>query len=219
MRGTAGVAFRSGSLILITRFLAMIMIGLFVVPVLAQTEPNASTAPRSPRRITLNKANAAESGLDLAQIRAELKKGPNGPLYYRAGFLEEKRGDLVQALRDYQEAITQNGRVADAYYRSGVVWEKTGEFYDLRNQDTKGRVLNGEQRQRAIESYRAAVRIRTDFADAYYRLSLVYLLGDAMREANESYQKLHQLEPDTDRTRQLLLIIYKRHQQQARVKK
>lgn len=39
-----------------------------------------------------------------------------------------------------------------------------------------------------------------------------------MREANESYQKLHQLEPDTDRTRQLLLMIYKRHQQQSRKK-
>jgi tetratricopeptide (TPR) repeat protein len=186
---------------------------------LAQTQASAEATPRAPRKITL-KARSADAEMSLDEIRVELKKVPaDAVLYYRAGFLEEQRGNLVQALRDYQEAINMKARLADAYYRSGVVWEKTGEFYDLRSTDNKGRVINGEQRQRAIDSYRAAIRVRPDFADAYYRLSLVYLLGDDMREANESYQKLHQLEPDTDRTRQLLLMIYKRHQQQSRTKK
>ncbi|MBM3264569.1 MAG: hypothetical protein FJY97_14240 [candidate division Zixibacteria bacterium] len=200
----------------------VVVAGYFVassVPVSAQTQASTETAPRPSRRITLNRAGTQESGMSLEEIRNELKKNPNNmALYYRAGFLEEQRGDLVQALRDYQEAIIGKNRVADAYYRSGIVWEKTGEFYDLKNIDSKGRVVNEEQRQRAIDSYRAAVRSRPDFADAFYRLSLVYLIGDAMREANESYQKLHQLEPDTDRTRQLLLMIYKRHQQQSRKK-
>lgn len=199
--------------------LAIILIALFVTPVIAQTPATDGATPRPSRRVTLNKASAAESNLDLEAIRVELKKAPKGDLYYRAGFLEEQRGNLVQALRDYQDAITQSGRVAEAYYRSGVVWEKTGEFYDIRTLESKGRIISGEQRQRAIDSYRAAVRARIDFADAYYRLSIVFLLGDDMREANESYQKLHQIEPDTDRTRQLLLMIYKRHQQQSRGKK
>ena len=204
---------------LLTRLLAISLIAVCTVPVFGQTPADDSATPRPSRRVTLNRAAPGESSLGLEEIRVELKKGPKGDLFYRAGFLEEQRGNLVQALRDYQDAITQSGRIAEAYYRSGVVWEKTGEFYDIRTLESKGRVISGEQRQRAIDAYRAAVRARVDFADAYYRLSVVFLLGDDMREANESYQKLRQIEPDTDRTRQLLLMIYKRHQQQSRGKK
>lgn len=184
-----------------------------------QSDKNGESVTRSSKRkiVISRRGRSSSSDMSLPQIRAALKKdsSKNASLFYRAGFLEEQQGNLYQALRDYADAVNQNARVADAWYRSGVVWEKLGEMYDLRSRD-KGLVINGEQRQRAIESYQAAIEGRPDFADAYYRLSLVYLLGDDMREANEAYQKLHRLEPDTDRTRQLLLMIYKRHQQQSR---
>ena len=176
----------------------------------------ASQSSKRKIRIT-RRGRSSSSELTLPQIRAALKKdaGANASLYYRAGFLEEQEGNFFQALRDYSDAVRMKARVADALYRAGVLWEKIGEFYDLRSRE-KGLVVHGEQRQRAIDSYQSAIRARPDFPDAYYRLSLVYLLGDDMREANEQYQKLHSLEPDTDRTRQLLLLIYNRHQKQTR---
>lgn len=166
-------------------------------------------------KISVRTSRRRMSSMSLQDIRASLKKNPKDALlYYQAGLLEEKKGNLVQALRDYQEAISLKARVADAYYRTGIIWEKTGEFYDLKS--IKTRVVEGAQRRKAIDAYRAAIRARPDFADAYYRLSLVYLVGEDMREANETFQKLQQVEPQTDRTRQLLLMIYKRHQQSSR---
>ncbi len=170
----------------------------------------------SKRKIRIKRrGRSSSSELTLPRIRAVLKKDAkaNASLYYRAGFLEEQEGNFFQALRDYSDAVRMKARVADALYRAGLVWEKIGEFYDLRSRE-KGLVVQGEQRRRAIDSYQSAIRARPDFPDAYYRLSLAYLLGDDMREANEQYQKLHRLEPDTDRTRQLLLSIYNRHQKQ-----
>lgn len=174
----------------------------------------ASQSSKRKIRIT-RRGRSSSSELKLPQIRAAIKKdaGANASLYYRAGFLEEQQGNFFQALHDYSDAVRMKARMADALYRAGVVWEKIGEFYDLRSRE-KGRVIQGEQRRRAIDSYQSAIRARPDFSDAYYRLSLAYLLGDDMREANEQYQKLHRLEPDTDRSRQLLRLIYKRHQQQ-----
>jgi len=175
----------------------------------------ASQSSKRKIRIT-RRGRSSSSELTLPQIRAALKNdaGANASLYYRAGFLEEQQGNLYQALRDYSDAVRMKARLADALYRAGVVWEKIGEFYDLRSRE-KGPTIQGEQLRRAIDSYQSAIRARPDFSDAYYRLSLAYLLGDDMREANEQYQKLHRLEPDTDRTRQLLRLIFKRHQQQS----
>lgn len=120
----------------------VVVAGYFVassVPVSAQTQASTETAPRPSRKITLNRAGTQESGMSLEEIRNELKKNPNNmALYYRAGFLEEQRGDLVQALRDYQEAIIGKNRVADAYYRSGIVWEKQGSFTILKISTARG---------------------------------------------------------------------------------
>ena len=163
-------------------------------------------------RTTVRTSRRRMSSLSLDDIRASLKKNPDDALlYYRAGLLEEERGNLEQALRDYHESVNRKARVSDVWYRMGTVWEKSGELYDLKGM-SKGRVVSGPQRRKAIDAYKAAVRARPDFADAFYRLCLVYLVGDDMREANKAYQKLHNLEPKSDRTRQLLLKIYKRHQ-------
>jgi|SaaInl7_100m_RNA_FD_contig_71_540283_length_2776_multi_3_in_0_out_0_1 tetratricopeptide (TPR) repeat protein len=183
--------------------------------VLAQDEDKGNGESRT----TMRTSRRRMSGLTLEDIRGSLKKNPDDALlYYRAGLLEEQRGNLEQALRDYQESVNRKARVSDAWFRMGTVWEKSGELYDLKGM-TKGRVVSGPQRRKAIDAYKAAVRARPDFADAHYRLCLVYLVGDDMREANESYQKLHDLEPKSDRTRQLLLMIYKRHQVQSRQKR
>ena len=214
-----------------TRFHAHLAISFFLIFCFAgfgtdnltfatdQSSNSGEVASRSSKRkirIT-RRGRSSSSKLTLPQIRAALKKdaGASASLYYRAGFLEEQRGNLFQALRDYSDAVHMKARVADASYRAGVVWEKIGEFYDLRSRE-KGLVINGEQRQRAIDSYQSAIRARPDFSDAYYRLSLAYLVGDDMREANEQYLKLHRLEPDTLRTRQLALMIYNHHQQLSR---
>ena len=157
----------------------------------SNSREGASRSSKRKIRIT-RRGRSSSSKLTLPQIRAALKKdaGASASLYYRAGFLEEQRGNLFQALRDYSDAVHMKARVADASYRAGVVWEKIGEFYDLRSRE-KGLVINGEQRQRAIDYYQLAIRTRPDFSDAYYRLSLAYLVGDDMREANEQYLKLH----------------------------
>ena len=150
--------------------------------------------------------------MSLKDIRAALKRNPNDALlYYRAGFLEERDSNLGQALLDYQTAIRLKARVADSYFRMGVVWEKMGEFYDLKR--LQGRVISGEQRRNAIDSYKQAIKVRRDHGDALYRLSLVYLIGNDLKDATDAYKKLLDIEPDSERSNQLLQMIYKRHRE------
>ena len=197
---------------LVWLLLVWLILELPAAPLALAQERRGNGDARTTRRTSRRRL----PGLSLEDIRKSLKQNPDDALlYYRAGLLEEQGGNLEQALRDYQESINRKARVADAWYRTGTVWEKSGEIYDLRGM-VKGRQVSGPQRRKAIDAYRAAIRSRPDFADALFRLCTVYLVGDELREANEAYQRLRQLEPKSDRTSQLLIMIYKRHQAQSR---
>ena len=106
------------------------------------------TAVRSASKTSYRTTRKKTSRMSIESIRAALKRNPNDALlYYRAGYLEEQKGDLFQALRDYQTAIKLKARVAESYFRMGVIWEKTGELYDLKG-SAKGRVVSAPHRRR-----------------------------------------------------------------------
>ncbi len=199
------------------RCLALLVMGCLTLelptapPVQAQDEAIGKGNVRTTMRTSRRRAPT----LNLDEIRKSIEENPDDALlYYRAGLLEQQRGDLSQALADFKESIKRKARVADAWYRTGLIWEKLGEIYDLQT-GSNGRVINGPQRNKAIDAYQKAIRARSDFTDAYYRLCLVYLVGDDMQEANEVYRLLHDLEPKTDRTTNLLLMIYRQQKAQS----
>ena len=128
-----------------------------ISPALAQGEEKGNGDARTTIRTSRRRAPS----LSLDDIRKALKKNPDDALlYYRAGLLEEQRGNLDQAIRDYKESINKKARVPDAWYRTGIVWEKTGEIYDLKGM-SKGRIVTGPQRRKAIDAYKAATRTRS----------------------------------------------------------
>lgn len=186
-------------------------LGNLLWPPLAIARQQTEKSRTDSSTVTSSIGRPVQSPLSLDEIRQAIRQNPkDANLYYRAGQLEEKRENWSQALKDYQTAIKLNSKFADAHYRTGIAWEQTGEmYYEGR------RVVGGPQRSKAIDAYKTAIRLRPDFAEAYYRLSLAYLMGNNLRKANEAYQQLSQLEPDTDRTRQLLRQIYHHHQEQA----
>lgn len=178
-------------------------------PALARQQSEKSQSESSAAGTTA--ARPAQAPLTLRDIREAIRQNPkDAMLYFQAGLLEERQSNWKQALKDYQMAIKFNSKWADAHYHVGIAWEQMGEVY----YEGK-RTITGPQRQKAIDSYRAAIRLQPDFGDAYYRLSVTYLMSDDLRRANEAYQKLALLEPDTNRTRQLLRLIYAYHQERS----
>jgi tetratricopeptide (TPR) repeat protein len=59
----------------------------------------------------------------------------------------------------------------------------------------------------AIEAYKQAIRIKPDYAEAHYRLGLVYLLIGNKSSALDQYKILKNL--DNDSANQLFNLIYK----------
>lgn len=177
---------------------------------------SASDAPQNPDRA----ARRSLGAMSLDQIREALKTDKkNDLLYYRAGFLEEKRGNYEQAIKDYGQVVKLKSRqTAQAYLRMGICWESMGEFYDLQGKftSTRGRVVNGPHLRKAIGLYQEAIKENVRFAEAYYRLSLAHLIQNDLNSAQKAYQELQKLEPEAERTHQLLMAIYKHHQENKR---
>ncbi|MEE2708028.1 MAG: tetratricopeptide repeat protein [Gemmatimonadota bacterium] len=202
----------------IIRCLALLLISWLVLELPAAPAALAQSEGINKRKIrtTMLTSRRRAPSLNLDEIRKSIEENPDDALlYYRAGLLEQKRGELEQALDYFKESIKRKARLADAWYRTGLIWEKIGEIYAFESV-AKGRVIIGPQRKKAIDAYQEAIRAKSDFTDAYYRLCLVYLVGDDLEEANKAYRLLHELEPKSDRANNLLLMIYRQQQDQSK---
>lgn len=178
---------------------------------------SASTNQQSPQTQSTSSSPSAERSRtpqeSLRALRQTIQQRPkDATLYYQAGLLEEQLGHWEQAIRDYQAAMRLNSSFVEAYYRAGRVTERLGETYYL----GKSRVVKGTNLRYAISLYQAAIRIKPDFTDAYYYLSLASLMGGDLRQASEACQQVCRLEPDSERTRQLVQNIYDRYLSQTK---
>ena len=197
-----------------------VLTGILVVCLLGgcsqQTVSTATYDNEIPKTLLLSREQVLETLDELKQIREAIKKdSQNALLYHRAGLIEERLERWDNALWDHQMAIRRNSKFAEAYYHAGIVAEKLGESYQLNTENKdEGMTVGGPMRRYALDMYKKAVKYKSHYIDAYYRLCLAYILGNDLKNAVEAYQRLNELEPDSNRTKEALSKVYNLQQAQ-----
>jgi superkiller protein 3 len=145
----------------------------------------ATLAPREQMAFTnicraLNDLGKPNEALVACRRALELKPGDGETLYYQ-GIAYGKLGQKPRALEAYRLSVAafereQNGQADILYLRGNV----------------------NQQLQRdaeAIESYRAAISLRPNFAQARLNLGAMYAVAGNQRAAMEEYNQLRQVDP------------------------
>jgi len=96
------------------------------------------------------------------------------------GFAYFKKGDPVDAVGAYQEAIKNNARYPVAYLRLGEV------YYEM------------DKWQPAIEAYQEALKLVPDYLEAHYKLGLAYMKTRQNDKAREEFDEVVRLAPVSD---------------------
>jgi len=76
--------------------------------------------------------------------------------------------------KDAELPVQEN---ASDHFNRGAAYDKSGMYSE------------------AIESYKRAIRIKPDYAEAYYNLSFSYMLSDDIKSAHEEYMLLKEINP------------------------
>lgn len=169
-----------------------------------------------PKALLLSREQVLETLVDLEEVRRAIKaNSKDAQLHYKAGHLERRLERWDNALRDFQMAITRNSKFVEAYYYAGFVAEKLGESYEVNpDYNADARNVSGTMRRYALDSYKKALKLKPNYTDALHRLGLAYALNNDLRRALETYHRLNELEPGTNRTKELLSRVYDLQQAQ-----
>lgn len=97
-----------------------------------------------------------------------------------AGFADYQKGNYVDAIRFYQEAISTNPRYAQAHLRLGQA------YYAM------------DKTELAKQEYLKALELAPDYAAAHYELGLVYMKLRDIPAAEVEFKSVQQLVPDSD---------------------
>lgn len=97
--------------------------------------------------------------------------------FYNLGRLEEKRGDMEGALKDYDQAIRLLPNYGAAYYRKGLVLENLGRTDE------------------AKEAFSQAVLYSPDLADAHLRFGILCYGAGEIENSLYSFSKVLRLAP------------------------
>jgi len=133
------------------------------------------------------------------------KDGQNVDAYYSRGCLYARKGDLVEAEKDFTRAIEINNRNSDAFYNRGLVRVRLKDFelaitdfdqaIELNPQAADAYCNRGSayfnlgNSDLALKDYSRALAIKSDDADLYYNRGLVYLSMNRKAEAKADFQK------------------------------
>jgi tetratricopeptide (TPR) repeat protein len=122
--------------------------------------------------------------LAVNHVREALKIDENyTPAHIHLGQLLFESGDLQESMREYEESIRQNPRIAGAYLGRGRIFAAGGNWSS------------------AIESFRTACALFQGYAAAHYALAMVYAkIGDRAKalEQLEIYQRFKKVPPPTE---------------------
>lgn len=178
--------------------------------------PDDRTPPDPP----LLNADETASKLRLTELRQSTRIHPKDPnLYYEIGVHELVLRNLVEARKQFQKSLDLASEIGSmssfskAYYYIGITWEWGGEMYLV----SKGRkVVMPAQREMAIAAYQKAVKTDPNLADAYYRLAVLALMDNNLDLASEASYGLTRIEPDSERTLEVMKEVYNRHREEKR---
>ena len=130
---------------------------------------------------------------------------------FQGALSAHQSGRLLEAQNGYMQVLLKDERHADASHLLGVVYLQAGNLPEAEKQIRKaltvredavalgnlGNLLQGRQQLVEAEaSYRRALELKPDFADAHYNLGLLLLSTDHMADAECSFRRAVQFKPD-----------------------
>ena len=137
--------------------------------------------------------------------------GPNAVAHQGVGRALEAKGQLEDALKQYEEAVRLDPQFADAFANMGSVLIKLGDFDAAqeafekaihfapragRNHSNLGAVLFRDKKyEEALDRLREAVRLDSELTDARFNLALALYHLDRMDEAMRQLAILTRLDP------------------------
>ena len=89
-----------------------------------------------------------------------------------------ERGQLNEAIVEFQKAVRLLPNHFKAYYILGVVYDQKGDY------------------RNAIDNYKKSIAINPEFADAHYNLAILYHKQGLMADAIRQYKKVIELMPE-----------------------
>jgi Flp pilus assembly protein TadD len=121
-----------------------------------------------------------------------MKKSPRKARpHYILGFLYDEGGQVDNAIREFEVALTLDPNYAEAHNNLGVAYFKKGWM------------------DKAVERFQIAIRLDSKYADAYNNLGYVYNAKGWFDKAIEQYEMSLKLQSDSAETRNNLGVAYK----------
>ena len=161
---------------------------------------------RAPADVEVLSTEEQARRLEWKTVEEEIRKFPRKPEgYYTAGMISLKTGQWEGARKLFEKALSIKPDYADALYQLAYSWEQAGEVYQL----GVGVTILPYQRDEAIKRYRKVVRIDANYANAYYRLTILALLKSDFKLASWATTGLARIEPDSERSISLTRQVYK----------
>jgi len=112
--------------------------------------------------------------------------GENDVAHNNLGFLFLRKGELDQAISQFQEALNIRSRNSESHYSLGAALI----------QSNLGNALARKQLwDEAIDHLQEAVRLRPDYADAYFNLGTVFFQQSLIDQAIAQWQKALAIRP------------------------
>jgi tetratricopeptide (TPR) repeat protein len=149
----------------------------------------------------------------IARVTKAIEKEPGSfILYYNRALVYEKKGDKVNALKDFEKSLESKpdfilslASAANIHAKNGA-FEKAAKFYKkaftLGITDTVALynygacLINLGNSNEAKTVFEKLVSIDPDYADAYYQLGIVYLGLNDNAKAKEFLTKFLELDPE-----------------------
>ena len=98
--------------------------------------------------------------------------------HFQLAYSAAQRGDLREAVKEYQKVLDLDSKNAKAHLNLGIVYGRQ------------------EQWKKEISQYEKAIRVDPDFAEAYFNLGVAYQGRGRLKEAMAQYQKTVQIYPN-----------------------
>ncbi len=185
---------------IITLWVALFLIAL---PAQAQQDDKEKEDKTDYWKLALEKIKATSYGEAVNALNTLLEKTPSNALaYQKRAFAKRKMGNAQGAEEDYTSALAQNAQLAEAYLGRAQARIKLGS-YDRAIEDysqTLTRLpahprlrdifynrglayLKVKKNKEAISDFREALKIDSDFAQAWVNLAFIYYFSGDIRKA------------------------------------